>query len=314
MSIPVIAFLLLQSLLATVSAQPPNLTMALDGTSGVYNENVVIAAEKGNVILSGDEMYKTVIISTRNQKITGHGIGDSAALKKENVILSRDGMDKTKIVSTRSRKITDHGIGESTALDKRRNKEQFESQLENLGSNREMQLKESEISGRITGLQKKIQYAEIEKKSTATVLYNLVQEMLMSTEMLEYEQKRDVESRMKKLESTLHALKNELKQVDKNKVELQNMNSSANEEIESWKKEILGVSLPRTYEMILHKIRYCAVGKDVTRIRYAMMSVMIVRWFLLGNVWLMSGEAGEAVELGSSCTDGGAEQVAERSH
>ncbi|KAK0599651.1 hypothetical protein LWI29_007326 [Acer saccharum] len=108
MSIPVIAFLLLQSLLATVSAQPPNLTMALDGTcdyhsitevvraipnnslnlfriyikAGVYNENVVIAAEKGNVILSGDEMYKTVIISTRSQKITGHGIGDSAALSK----------------------------------------------------------------------------------------------------------------------------------------------------------------------------------------------------------------------------------------
>ncbi|KAK3198485.1 hypothetical protein Dsin_021900 [Dipteronia sinensis] len=87
-------------------------------------------------------------------------------------------------------------------------------------------------------------------------------------------------------------LKNELKQVDKKKVELQNMNRSADEEIESWKKEILGVSLPRTYEMILYKIR----------------------WFLLGNVWLMSGEAGEAVELGSSCTDGGAEQVAERSH
>ncbi|TXG65290.1 hypothetical protein EZV62_006565 [Acer yangbiense] len=102
--------------------------------------------------------------------------------------------------------------------DKRRNKEQFESQLENLGSIREMQLKESEISGRIIGLQKKIQYAEIEKVNYGSLLEFL----------LEYEQKRDVESRMKKLESTLHALKNELKQVDKNKVELQNMNRSAN--------------------------------------------------------------------------------------
>ncbi|TXG65300.1 hypothetical protein EZV62_006575 [Acer yangbiense] len=103
----VIAFLLLlQFLLATVSAQPPDLTVALDGTgdyrsiteavgaipnnspsffriyikAGVYNENVVIPAEKGNVILSGDGMDKTKIVSTRSQNITGHGIGESAAL------------------------------------------------------------------------------------------------------------------------------------------------------------------------------------------------------------------------------------------
>ncbi|KAK1563658.1 hypothetical protein Q3G72_030744 [Acer saccharum] len=57
--------------------------------------------------------------------------------------------------------------------DKRRNKEQFESQLENLGSIREMQLKESEISGKITGLQKKIQYAEIEKLSIEDKIKNL---------------------------------------------------------------------------------------------------------------------------------------------
>lgn len=42
-------------------------------------------------------------------------------------------------------------------------KEQYESELEELGSIREMQLKESEASGRISGLEKKIQYAEIEK-------------------------------------------------------------------------------------------------------------------------------------------------------
>lgn len=35
--------------------------------------------------------------------------------------------------------------------------------MEELGSIREMQLKESEASGRISGLEKKIHYAEIEK-------------------------------------------------------------------------------------------------------------------------------------------------------
>ncbi|KAK3198575.1 hypothetical protein Dsin_021990 [Dipteronia sinensis] len=103
MYIPVIAFLLLQSLLATVSAQPPNLTVALDGTgdyrsitkavgaipnnspnlfrmyikAGVYNENVVIPAKKRIIILSRDVMDKTKIVSTRSWKISGHGIGES---------------------------------------------------------------------------------------------------------------------------------------------------------------------------------------------------------------------------------------------
>lgn len=45
----------------------------------------------------------------------------------------------------------------------KKKKEQFESELEELGSIREMHLKESEASGKISGLEKKIQYAEIEK-------------------------------------------------------------------------------------------------------------------------------------------------------
>lgn len=36
-------------------------------------------------------------------------------------------------------------------------------ELEELGSIREMQVKESEASGKISGLEKKIQYADIEK-------------------------------------------------------------------------------------------------------------------------------------------------------
>lgn len=51
----------------------------------------------------------------------------------------------------------------------KKKKEQFESELEELGSIREMQLKESEASGRISGLEKKIQYAEIEKVTTLII-------------------------------------------------------------------------------------------------------------------------------------------------
>lgn len=45
----------------------------------------------------------------------------------------------------------------------KKKKEDLESELEKLGSIREMQLKESEASGKISGLEKKIQYTEIEK-------------------------------------------------------------------------------------------------------------------------------------------------------
>lgn len=48
----------------------------------------------------------------------------------------------------------------------KKKKEDYELQLENIGSIREMQMKESEISGKISGLEKKIQYAEIEKVTT----------------------------------------------------------------------------------------------------------------------------------------------------
>lgn len=50
-------------------------------------------------------------------------------------------------------------------------------ELEELGSIREMQLKESEASVKISGLEKKIQYAEIEKvtKMIILVLYDHVQ-------------------------------------------------------------------------------------------------------------------------------------------
>ena len=47
----------------------------------------------------------------------------------------------------------------------KKKKEQLESELEAIGSPREMQLKETEVSVKISGLEKKMKYAEIEKVS-----------------------------------------------------------------------------------------------------------------------------------------------------
>ncbi|CAI8602832.1 unnamed protein product [Vicia faba] len=55
-------------------------------------------------------------------------------------------------------------------------KEQYESELEELGSIRDMHLKESELEGKKSGLEKKIQYAEIEKRSIEDKLLNFSHE------------------------------------------------------------------------------------------------------------------------------------------
>ncbi|KAG4193301.1 hypothetical protein ERO13_A07G213150v2, partial [Gossypium hirsutum] len=197
-------------------------------------------------------------------------------------------------------------------------KEQFESELEELGSIREMQLKESETSGRISGLEKKIQYADIEKKSIEDKLKNLKQEkknikdrighitpeiqklkdvsdkrskdimklekrineivdrlfksfsqsvgvanireyeenqlkaaqnmaeerLSLSNQLaklkyqLEYERKRDVDSRIKKLESSISSLENDLKLVHKKEAEVKLATEKASEDINRWKEEV----------------------------------------------------------------------------
>ena len=51
----------------------------------------------------------------------------------------------------------------------KKNKDRYESEMAELGSARETQSKEAEATGKITGLEKKIQYADIEK-----VLFSLI--------------------------------------------------------------------------------------------------------------------------------------------
>nr|VDD09908.1 unnamed protein product [Brassica oleracea] len=198
-------------------------------------------------------------------------------------------------------------------------KEECEQELENIGSIREMQIKESEISGKISGIEKKIQYAEIEKKSIKDKLPDLEQDKRNITEesrrinlelsksraevdkrnaeirklekiineivdgiykdfsqsvgvanireyeekqlkeaqevaeerlnlsnqlaklkyQVEYEQNRDVGSRIRKLESSVSSLEADLEKIQKRKSELKELTEKATNEINNWKKEML---------------------------------------------------------------------------
>ncbi|XP_052171727.1 structural maintenance of chromosomes protein 1 isoform X2 [Diospyros lotus] len=200
----------------------------------------------------------------------------------------------------------------------KKKKEGFELELDELGSIREMQLKESEASGKISGLEKKIQYAEIEKKSIEDKLLKLKQERdnikeeihrispelrklksvitersskisslekrineivdrtykkfsesvgvknireyeenqlkaaeEMSEELLslrnqhsklkyqlEYEQKRDMDSRITKLESSLNALRNALKEIESKEDELKSAMGKSTDDIDRLKEEV----------------------------------------------------------------------------
>nr|VDD57364.1 unnamed protein product [Brassica oleracea] len=197
-------------------------------------------------------------------------------------------------------------------------KEEYELELEKVGSIRDMQIKESEISGKISGLEKKIQYAEIEKKSIKDKLPHLEQEkrniaeesrrinvelsksraevdkrnteirklekrineivdriykdfsqsvgvanireyeekqlkeaqevaeerLNLSNQLaklkyqVEYEQNRDVGSRIRKLESSISSLETDLEKIQKRKSELKELTEKATNEINNWKKEM----------------------------------------------------------------------------
>ncbi|CAL8178356.1 unnamed protein product [Prunus armeniaca] len=200
----------------------------------------------------------------------------------------------------------------------KKKKEQFESELEELGSIREMQIKESETTGRISGLEKKIQYAEIEKKSIKDKLANLAREkqnikeeidrsspellklkqavdkrskeinklekrineivdriykdfsksvgvanireyeenqlkasqymaderLSLSSQLsklkyqLEYEQNRDMESRIKELQHSISNLQKDLERVQKKEAEAKSVAEKASGEILRWKEEV----------------------------------------------------------------------------
>ncbi|XP_023637979.1 structural maintenance of chromosomes protein 1 [Capsella rubella] len=118
----------------------------------------------------------------------------------------------------------------------KKQKEDYELQLENIGSIREMQMKESEILGKISGLEKKIQYAEIEKKSIKDKLPQLEQE------------KGIIIEEIKRIEPEVLKAKN---QVDKRITEMKKLEKRINEIVDRIYKDFsqsVGVENIREYE------------------------------------------------------------------
>ena len=60
---------------------------------------------------------------------------------------------------------------------------------------------------------------------------------------MEYEQNRDVGSRIRKLESSISSLESDLEKIQKRKSELKELTEKATNEINNWKKEMGGTIL-----------------------------------------------------------------------
>ncbi|XP_058197124.1 structural maintenance of chromosomes protein 1 isoform X2 [Rhododendron vialii] len=118
----------------------------------------------------------------------------------------------------------------------KKTKEGFELELEELGSIREMQLKESEASVKISGLEKKIQYAEIEKKSINDKLERLKQD------------KENIEKEIHRISPELHKLKNA---TTKRASKISSLEKQINDKVDRIYKnfsESVGVKNIREYE------------------------------------------------------------------
>ncbi|XP_042517356.1 structural maintenance of chromosomes protein 1 isoform X2 [Macadamia integrifolia] len=92
----------------------------------------------------------------------------------------------------------------------KKNKDRYESEMEELGSIREMHMKESEASGRITGLEKKIDYSKIEKKNIEDKLSKLKQEKLNIKEEIGH-----IEPELQKLKNITAKRATEIKKLEK---------------------------------------------------------------------------------------------------
>ncbi|KAI3968839.1 hypothetical protein MKX01_028989 [Papaver californicum] len=107
-------------------------------------------------------------------------------------------------MEARSKQWDDKAIG-----DIKKTKERYELEMESLGSIREMQMKESEASGKISGLDKKIQYSEIEKVNIKDKLAKLRQEKLNVKEEISR-----IEPELRKLQNQNEKWKKEIEKLE----------------------------------------------------------------------------------------------------
>ncbi|KAF7120178.1 hypothetical protein RHSIM_Rhsim13G0035400 [Rhododendron simsii] len=129
----------------------------------------------------------------------------------------------------------------------KKTKEGFELELEELGSIREMQLKESEASVKISGLEKKIQYAEIEKSRESKFHFLLQKSIIDKLERLKQE-KENIEKEIHRISPELHKLKNA---ITKRASKISSLEKRINDKIDRIYKnfsESVGVKNIREYE------------------------------------------------------------------
>ncbi|KAI0510191.1 hypothetical protein KFK09_010791 [Dendrobium nobile] len=115
---------------------------------------------------------------------------------------------------------------ESTIEAFKKKKDKLEAEMDALGSLRDLQIKESEITERISGLEKKIHFSKKEEENIRGKLSKLKEEKSNVikeigrikpdiVKVLEYEQKRNMESPIEKLKLSLEFLEKEVKETQK---------------------------------------------------------------------------------------------------
>lgn len=180
----------------------------------VGNTLVCDVLEEAKALAWGHERYKVVTL--------------------DGILLSKSGTMTGGIsggMEVRSQKWDDRAI---EGLKK--NKERYEAEMAELGSAREMQSKDAEAAGKVSGLERKIQYADIEKKNIEDKLSKLHQER----EVIKREISR-VSPELEKLQETI---------TNRNKaiVKLENRINEIIDRIYKDFSESVGVANIREYE------------------------------------------------------------------
>ncbi|KAG9445663.1 hypothetical protein H6P81_011791 [Aristolochia fimbriata] len=187
-------------------------------------EKAILYAVGNTLVCDGLEEAKMLSWSGERHKV----------VTVDGVLLTKSGTMTGGIsggMEARSQKWDDQLIA-----DKKKQKESYESQLEKLGSIREMNLKESEASGRVTGLERKIHYAEIEKKKIQDKMSKLTQE------------KQNVKVEINRLKPDLQKLK---KVIAKRMEDIRKLERMINEIVDDVYKDFsasVGVKNIREYE------------------------------------------------------------------
>ncbi|RAL47704.1 hypothetical protein DM860_012329 [Cuscuta australis] len=146
---------------------------ALNGTAKLVFDVIQFnpALERAIVFAVGNTLVCDVLDEAKHLSWEGERF---KVVTIDGILLTKSGTmtgGSSSSIEVRSHKWDDKRVEEL-----KKKKEALESELEDLGSIRDMHLKESEISGKISGLEKKIHYAEIEQKSIADKLTNLNRE------------------------------------------------------------------------------------------------------------------------------------------